>query len=203
MKKHTFESKPDDASHCVACGNSTAYWAHLGDVTPQLDLRVSQRDTCVDCKFVGTYRRPRIQEDTGFDDQMQFYAKGDEGLAEDDDGDETVYLCKRPTDLPQGWAQQGLLGEFDPFAGKFAGTERLVPLKRRQAHDDNYPQRTADGKLLKEAPGPGQCNGWVSTVVVDVAELERRAERKAQLDRLVAASAARAARDDSTPKEDQ
>lgn len=43
--------------------------------------------TCAECRHHATYKRPRVADATGFDDQIEFH-----------DDDETVYLCKAPLD---------------------------------------------------------------------------------------------------------
>ena len=126
-------------------------------------------ETCGDCKHVGTYRDKRIAEETGFDDQIQFHAPGDEGLAPDDDGNETLYICKRPKD--------------GTSADRFADNHRKVPVRRRVEH--------AAGLNVVL----GECTGWLTNTVVDPVERARRVERKAELDRLMQLSAARAAKE--------
>lgn len=41
--------------------------------------------TCVECRHHSTFKRPRVIDATGFDDQLMF---------EDADKDETVYFCR-------------------------------------------------------------------------------------------------------------
>jgi len=54
--------------------------------------------TCATCRHVGTYKRPKITDATGFDDQLMF-----------EDADETVYMCKASE-------------------GAYANTERIEPI---------------------------------------------------------------------------
>lgn len=43
--------------------------------------------TCAECRHHSAFKRQRIIDATGFDDQLMF---------EDEDKDETVYICKAP-----------------------------------------------------------------------------------------------------------
>jgi len=70
------------------------------------------QNTCANCKFVGTYKRPRIMDATGFDDQLMFEGPGD---GADGTGDETVYMCKAPTSV------NGLMSPHP-------NTERIEPI---------------------------------------------------------------------------
>jgi len=78
--------------------------------------------TCADCRYAGTFKRPRIAEATGFDDQLMF---------EDADQDETVYMCRaeKPRRSEDGLSSTTVLyGEScepAPHAGKEIG---LVPV---------------------------------------------------------------------------
>lgn len=44
-----------------------------------------ENKTCATCRFSGTYKRPKIMQETWFGDQLMF---------EDEANDEVVYMCK-------------------------------------------------------------------------------------------------------------
>ncbi len=53
--------------------------------TGALSAPKASADSCATCRYVGTHKRPRIMEETGFGDQLMF---------DDADKDETVYTCR-------------------------------------------------------------------------------------------------------------
>ena len=138
---------------------------------------------CTTCRYVGTYKRPRIMDSTGIDDQLMF-----------DDVDETVYMCKAfhvlatlgkagPTrDISERDDDGNHTGDGMRFEVTFetnvvgsralcshAGTERLVPIT---------------------------CDAWSAVPPKDT-------ERLAELDRMIAARDARnAARTSADARDD-
>lgn len=81
--------------------------------------------TCANCRLVGTNRRPRAVDATGFGDQIEF-----------GDDDETVYTCRAPVGVSEfsgreigvtpitcsGWseARTSDKAKFDEMEARFA-----------------------------------------------------------------------------------
>jgi len=95
---------------------------------------------CADCRHVSIYKRPRIMEETGFDDQLMFSDASD---------DEPVFICKSPTG-PFAGSEIGPIAKRRPSdsldfsegtcrawtAPAMAGAERLAELDRLMARFD-------------------------------------------------------------------
>ena len=83
------------------------------------------QDTCATCRHGSSYKRPKILEETGFDDQLMF-----------DDKDETVYVCRAP-DGPHANAEQLVPITCSSWAPPTAGRSRLEELDRMIAAREN------------------------------------------------------------------
>lgn len=101
---------------------------------PATDLK----NTCHDCRYVSTTKRPKIMEATGFGDQLMF-----------DDVDEIVYHCKA-----FGPSRGSLPGvAFTALAGTTIGTK---PRRSASNGSPSFPLEKDDGETCAawEAPVP-------------------------------------------------